>query len=176
MPRVILRKPKRAEPKPPNGVIVCLQVPKPLAERLALPGGEPVADLHVTLAFLGKLDALPEDRIFRTILNVREIARSAKRVRATVGGLGRFSLPEQDAFFATVDSPALIGLWQRVVGACRQAGLEPAANHGFYPHITLKYLNAGEGLPLNRLGPESVEFDHLEVWAGPQRHAYELEG
>lgn len=44
-----------------QGVMVALMLGSDTAEQLAVDGGEPASDLHLTLAYLGKLENLPDD-------------------------------------------------------------------------------------------------------------------
>lgn len=167
----------RKKPKPaPNGVIVCLRPPRWAQERLVLPGGEPRELLHLTLAFLGKASDLSEEGLLRVMAELRTLAGTTPPIEATIGGIGRFSIHPNDAFYASVDAPELPDFRARVVALCQAGGVPPLLNHGFSPHITLKYLHPNLPMPLQRLEPFEVTFDHLEVWAGPRQLAFAFGG
>ncbi|BDP44856.1 hypothetical protein DAETH_48250 (plasmid) [Deinococcus aetherius] len=159
--------------KVPDGVLACL-VPDPeVAQALAQEGGEAWGELHLTLAFFGKVDDLDPTALRGLQGELRTAAENRDDpVTAVIGGLGRFSLPEKDAFHATVDAPALLALREDVLDRAREHGLEASSLHGFTPHITLAYLDGDAPNPLHRLTPIDTVFTELQLWVGADRYAF----
>lgn len=162
-----------------SGLMVALYVPEDQAKWLALDGGEPAQDLHVTLAYvpgIGKnreaLDAVKAA--------VERVARKYGPVHGWIGGSGRFNGSEtsdfKDVFYASFDAPVLSELRQEVCDAIEETGFTPSYKHGFCPHVTLKYLGMDEGTPLRR--PASMPFDipHISVVGGAKREDVGLTG
>lgn len=163
--------------KVPAGVIACL-VPSPeVAAALALEGGESPDQLHLTLAFFGKTDELSPVQLQALLDGVAAFAEHwpVDSLPASINGLGRFSLPEKDALLATVDSPQLLGLRERLLETVDHfSGLQASELHGFTPHITLAYLAADAPTPLHRLTPVETAFGEVQVWMGPEHYAFSL--
>lgn len=159
--------------KVPSGVIACL-VPSPeVTAALALEGGEAQAELHLTLAFFGKVEDLDPDALQALLDEASTVAANwDDPLVASINGLGRFSLPERDAFYAAVDAPALLALREDLLERAGQHGLEASSLHGFTPHITLAYLTEDQANPINRLTPVDTVFTELQIWAGPDRYAF----
>jgi len=142
--------------------MVSLPVPGDVAQKLALPGGEPAERLHVTLAILPGPQPL------------RAIAAALRGLRlgglaGTVGGLGRFPAapPNRptDVIFATLDVPGLAEFRARVVQAIRAARGQVSGRHDFVPHITLAYVQPRTGWP--PLPPrQGVKFPALQIVKG----------
>lgn len=161
--------------KAPTGIIACLVPSNATASALALDGGEPASELHVTLAFFGTVDTVDPQTLERLVDEMRACAENHDDpINATIGGIGRFSLPERDAFHATVDAPALLAFREEIVARAANAGLTASTAHGFTPHITLAYLDATTPNPLQRLTPIRESFTELQVWAGERRWAFTI--
>ncbi|MBG0818976.1 2'-5' RNA ligase family protein [Planomonospora sp. ID82291] len=126
--------------------MVSLTVPAPVAEAVAVDGGLPAAELHVTLAYLGQ--GVDEDMLAEAALAVEKVAAQAGPLAGTIGGIGVFPESEDGIpAWAPVDVPGLVELRQKVVEALDEAGIWYAVDHGFAPHMTLTYLQPGEALP-----------------------------
>lgn len=120
-----------------------LAVPAEIAEALkvyqgGLPGArwiEP-SDFHVTLRFLGDVEATVADDVVEALSEMR--ARPALTV--TLDGLGIFGGDRPRALFASVNpDPALTDLQAEQERLVRRAGVEPERRK-FTPHITLARL------------------------------------
>ncbi|MET8006311.1 HK97 family phage prohead protease [Nonomuraea glycinis] len=149
-----------------TGVMVAFLLPPDLAAGLAVEDGLPAEDLHVTLAYLGK--ELDEQALATVAGIAEEVAAGAGPLSGTVGGLGVFP-PNEDGVpvFATVDVPGLEVVRQRLVERLADAGISPASNHGYTPHVTRTYLEEGAGLP-EPLPPQQVQFGELAVVRGDE--------
>jgi 2'-5' RNA ligase len=93
--------------------------------------------LHLTLAFLGEVDARAEEDLADSLASV-----SSPPFELQIRGVGHFEQKgKPSALWAGLaPSEPLAQLQHRVVGACRRAGLEPDRK-AFRPHVTLARLN-----------------------------------
>lgn len=168
-----------------GGMIALMPTPQD-AERLALPGGEPQEELHLTLAYLGDGDTMdlwtPEQR-----------AELADSVRMWMGGFS----PVQGRVFGSAhwntdtDTPSWV--WSvgdgesdhslSVLHALTLAALErgdfptvPEQYNPWIPHICAVYSDDPSFLPLleEKLGP--VTFDRVRVSLGDQNTDIPLDG
>lgn len=155
-------------------------------DRLVLDGGEPKEELHVTLAFLGEADDLPDD-VYATLQS--ELASRAEDL----------TLLQGDAFAVSQfnphgEDPCVVlgvgGAWlDDVRGQALQAVANAAGAHGadsswqlpeqhqpWVPHLTLAYDPTPEQLDaaLERVGP--VMFDRLRLAVGDETTDFDLTG
>jgi phage I-like protein/2'-5' RNA ligase len=161
-------------PKPHSGACVVLPVPARLAARLALPGGEPAADLHVSLAYIGEAAGIEPETRDTLRARLAALAAGAAPLDALLGGVGRFSGDEADALYLSVDAHELGPLRALVLAACERAGAKLDTTHGFNPHLTLAYLAHDDASPYDRAEPERVRFGELALWLGEERAAWPL--
>lgn len=93
--------------------------------------------LHLTLAFLGEVDAGAEQDLVDSLASV-----SSPPFELQIRGVGHFERKgTPSALWAGLaPSEPLARLQQRVVAACRRAGLDPDRK-AFRPHVTLARLN-----------------------------------
>lgn len=121
-----------------------LEIPAEIPERLAryrggLPGArwiEP-SDYHITLRFLGDVDAEIADNAHDLLGE----ARARPPLTVTLDGLGSFGGDRPRAVFAAVSADAdLIDLQAEHERIARRAGVEPERRK-FTPHVTLARLN-----------------------------------
>ena len=164
----------------PTGVAVVLPLPQELAATLALEGGLPAEDLHLTIGMIGRRDEMTDVQLAEALLAVRDAGICCAPITATIGGIGRFMASNgsdaKDVVYLSVDSPALLELRDEVEDALEARGLELQTDHGFTPHITLAYIDPGAAMPLDSIEPQSVTFAVLALWAGPQRSVVALIG
>ncbi|WP_344582723.1 2'-5' RNA ligase family protein [Nonomuraea roseoviolacea] len=141
--------------------MITLAIPANVAAELAVPDGLSADTLHVTLVYLGK--DIARETVEAATEAARQVAAEQPPLAGVVGGIGAF--PEGDEgvpMFVTVDVPVLEALRQRLVDALDAAGVPYAANYGYTPHVTLKYVEAGEPMPET---VAEVAFDGLIVAA-----------
>ena len=137
---------------------------------------EPAGEIHLTLVFLGG-DAQAIDGSRKAIRRaVARAAAKAKPLHGVVGGLGMFSgdpTGDTQPLVANADVP---GLNEFRADLVRQLGrLMPKENHGFTPHITLRYVPRKEDAPALK-PPKTLPLDFDEVflvWGG-EREAFPL--
>lgn len=164
-----------------TGAMVALRMSDPDAARLAVDGGEPAADLHVTVAYLG--DAVDIDDTTRAAITsaVRTAVDGAGPVDADGFAVSAFNPgPGQPdtAVVLGVGGDGLADLHTRIITALGADPDSPAGSVAGYtlpeqhtpwvPHITLAYtddLGLVETLT-DRCGP--VTFDRVRVAYGGQ--------
>lgn len=152
-----------------TGAMVCLAVPDDVQEMLQelVEGAE--AD-HVTIAYLGDATAL-EDHKALLIQALASVAQSGGVVEGSLGGFARFNASAgsegQDVLVALVDSSDLPPLHHAICEVLGLCGVESPSEHGFIPHITLSYVDAGSKTPDLTIPRLPVSFSALSlVWAG----------
>jgi 2'-5' RNA ligase len=160
-----------------DGVMVALRLPPAAAGRLALgtSGAEAAEDLHVTLVYLGDSDELDPNALGRLHDGLSALAARTPPVSGRVTGYGRFTNDEEDVLWAGLDAPDLAELRHEVLQEARGAGLEPAGDHGWTPHVTLAYVEPGAGE--DAAPPDvPVTFRYLSVVSGGREVALRLAG
>ena len=159
-----------------TGAMVALVLPLEVATALAVPGGEPPQDLHITLAFIPNGAELAPDIQHLLQDVVADFAEQWSVVEGRIAGLGRFNATEwsdgKDVVYASLDAPCLPELRQELVAALESAGVEVAHNHGFSPHVTLAYVEPGAQLPVNAVPTTAVCFTALSLVVGEVLHQF----
>jgi 2'-5' RNA ligase len=130
-----------------TGAMVAFFIGSEMAQKMAIPGGEPAGDLHLTLVYLGESAAMQEQRP-RIEEALKTFVESHAPISGTIGGLARFigvGDNGEDAFVALFDSPELPAWRQQLVEAL---GVDMSEQtHGFIPHITLAYIPGNAPMP-----------------------------
>lgn len=173
-----LNVPPPAEPPPPGHVGVMIPLREDDAVRMAVPGGEPAEDLHLTLLYLGRDgDHVPAD-IIALGDGLSAIAESCPPFNARIAGLARFEETDggRDAVVALVSSPELDALRALVVERAEALGLRSPSAHGFLPHITLGYTPPGVDIGVARAALAAIAVDHVALWRSGDRRSYPLRG
>ncbi|WP_189764638.1 2'-5' RNA ligase family protein [Streptomyces xanthochromogenes] len=154
-----------ASPNFSDGCMIALYPPPALAQQLAVEGGLPAEELHVTVAYLGDADHVDGD-VLRDA--VAELA-ARRPFTAQLAGLARFTGGDKDVLVALVDSPDLEDLRRDTLDALHERGIEIPRGHGFTAHCSLIYLNLDEPAPLDRLDAQPIEFTALSAVHGLDR-------
>jgi len=173
-----------------RGVCVCLLPSERDAALLALAGGEPAGELHLTLVMCGKIADQPPEFVPALFAAMALLAQRTPRMSAALTGLTRFenvgTTPDptdpsgvrtlsEDAIVLAVSNPVLDAFRADVHAAVRDLGGAPSDKYGFNPHITLRYCAAGAPSGIERVPSPSVLFDRIAVWAGNTRASYALQ-
>lgn len=159
-----------AEQAKATGGMVALFPRQDVAEALVIPGGEPIEDLHLTLAYLGEdVSDLPRDNLALAISQLAD--HYATAIQARVMGHAVFNpdggpTGEFDpcCVYLIGDSQEIAPLRQQVVEACQSTLPNLHKQHEpFIPHVTAGYGSH----QLSYTGP--IVFDRLCLdWAGDQ--------
>lgn len=159
-----------------TGTMVALFVPAAVAKKLAVKGGLPPEELHITLAYLGK--GLTDNQKAKLHKVVEHFAKSVGNIRVTLGGIGRFSASGtsegKDVAYLSVDSPDITTLRPKLVSKLKAAGFEASSAHGFVPHVTLKYIGQSESMPMKRFEPVSFDVKKITLAVGGDHKAYKV--
>lgn len=145
-----------------------------------LPAGSsalPASELHVTLAYLGKVDEVSaytsEEQMLQALM---EIAKYQTLIPAAINGIARFNSDnEEEPIVLLVDAPGLADFRRRLVD---EVGWRAPVDktHGFMPHVTLAYAPAGEVVDLPVPPREDIVFDALVLAWGGRQTVFKLQG
>lgn len=126
--------------------MVALMLPQDVAQKVAVPGGVPVEDMHVTLVFNGEVDDAGYDNL---VALVRKCASEyGEPLQGTVGGIGAF--PDSGdgiPWLALVDVVGLAEFRYHLSEALKGSDYEGPNNHGYTPHVTRAMDDEPEPLP-----------------------------
>lgn len=158
----------------PTGAMVAWFLPDWTANQIAIPGGEPAGDLHITLAYLGEAAELSVDQQRTLIGVVSEVALQHRALPGWLNGIGRFSNQQDvDPFWVGVDIPGLASLRADLVEALATAGIPLkgfGADRDYTPHVTVAYIPADSATPPVKINPLDVQVAELTIALGPARH------
>lgn len=161
-----------------TGAMVALMIPPEIGEQIAIAGGEPIEDLHITLAFLGETSDIDPERLPLLRQELSNIAQCHYSLSGRIAGLGRFDAPEgqPDPIIALPDIPGLPELRQALVSGLHDI-LVPANNeHGYTPHITLAYIEKSAPMPVKDVPNLDLYFDQICLVLGDERFFFPLLG
>lgn len=136
-----------------------------LAEALAIPGGMPPEELHITVAYLGDSDDVP----LGPLTTLAGALLDRPPVRGSVSGHGRFTGGPADVIIALIDSADLEDLRRDAMLGLTANGIDVPRDHGYTPHCTLQYQDASDPDPVTRLPPNPAVFPSLTVVHGTTR-------
>lgn len=162
-----------AEEAKQSGGMVALYPRPDFAQMLAVPGGEPEEDLHVTLVFLGDdVGYQSPDGIARA---VAQLSDSGGEISARIFGHAVFNPDGDDpcGVYLVGHSPELAQLHDAVVQAVTDVFPLPDQHEPWIPHITAGYAgDAGEPQVGEYTG--EVIFDRLGLAFAGQTQFYPL--
>jgi 2'-5' RNA ligase len=126
-----------------DGVMVAIVPPREIAEQLAREGGQPVEDLHITLAYLGKMADYTPEQLKLLPQIVGSWAVRQKPVSVRIGGVGKFnnSHKGQHVLITTADIPGGAQMHSSLAFVLEGHGFKLPSEHGWLPHLTLAYVN-----------------------------------
>lgn len=151
----------------PTGVMVAFYLPPELAAAVAVPGGEPTDQLHVTLAFLGEARDLTDPAGLQQA--VEAWADECPLIEGEVSGVGLFTAGPEPVTYLSIDCPELPTARQRLVDGWLED--QPVSElHGFTPHCTLAYANLID--QVQAMGGESLTFDMVSLVIGSDRYDF----
>ena len=155
-----------------DGAMVALFLPEDVAEKLKIEGGEPTKQMHITLAYFTDKAADRDDweDLHEPLAN---LASQYPKFTGSINGYGVFN-NDEDVLFAIPSVPGLEAFRTKVVEACEEAGFPVSEEHGWVPHITLKYAFEGD---LPRFDePLQLQFPDLRFARGTGGTDFPFEG
>lgn len=157
-----------------DGAMVALFIPEPVAKTLKVRGGEPIENMHITLAYFTD-KAADRDDWDEVAKIVETIANQTPPLIGKIGGYGVFQNDDSpDVLWASPNLPGLEDLRQKVVEACEDAGFNVSDTHGFVPHVTIKYDFKGK---LPRVNEENeLAINQLSFARGTDKQHFDLTG
>ncbi|MFD9632837.1 2'-5' RNA ligase family protein [Streptomyces violascens] len=160
-----------ASPDYSDGCMIALYPSPELAEQLAVEGGLPADELHVTVAYVGNAADVDGDALREAVVEL-----AARRpFAAQLAGMARFTGGDKDILVALVDSPHLEDLRRDTLDMLYDRGIHIPRDHGYTAHCSLTYLEPDEAAPLDRLAPRQVDFTALSAVHGTDRTDNPLE-
>jgi len=162
------------------GVMIAFFLTPSLQKKVAVPGGEPPDELHLTVIYLGSANDVGEEKLLEVSKVCKRYAKRTPPMRAMLSGSGRFSAGKtsggKDVLYVSVDAPDLPEFRQKLVQALTRAGVTVPKDHGYTPHVTQAYVDAGAYSSLGRFEPTRTTFGKLTLSVGTWRRSYPLEG
>lgn len=171
---------------PTDSVMIAFFLRPEDAQRYALspqelPDGSevvPASQLHVTLAYLGKVADLEQRTSERQLMEaLANIARYEVYMPAVVQGKGRFAGregKETDPLWLSVGSADLHRFREKI--ARELSYMMPADQNGFTPHITLAYVPKGSTVEIPMPNREAISFDSIALAWGGRVSLFRLQG
>ncbi len=154
-----------ASPDYSDGCMIALYPPPELAEALAVKGGLPASELHVTVAYIGDAAAIDREQLLAA---VQELVDRTPIV-GSVAGHARFTGGEKDVAVALIDSADLEDLRRGLLDVLAAADINIPRDHGYTSHCTQSYIDPDEEAPVSRIPSTPVEFGALSVVHGADR-------
>lgn len=157
-----------ANPNAGEGVVVVLVPPRTVCEQLEQDKGEPVEEMHVTLAYMGKIGDLTAKQRRYLPEYVANWAVGQTPLKAKINGVGTFANPDQHALWFSPDIPHGNAMRESLVDYLEAHGYPIYHNHGWSSHITVKY-SRWEHRFIPKTIHASWDVDSVEVWMGGKR-------
>lgn len=132
----------------------------------------PADEMHLTLAYLGKIDDLvrteaSDEENVAGILST--FVKDAAPICGSVNGVFRFvDGANKDCICVGFDSPDLPAFHLALKAWLDRNGIPYKTDHGFTPHITLAYIDKNLPTPTVPLQPVDVTFDTVTLMWGEQ--------
>jgi 2'-5' RNA ligase len=125
-----------------DGTMVSLDIPKHIGQGMAVEGGEPVDNLHTTLAYLP--NGIKDHQATHKIL--QDVSKQFGPIEMAFDKMHHFPETKDGdiPMVAMMKGDKLHDLHQAVKSGLEAVGEEVSDKHDFKPHITLKYLQPDE--------------------------------
>jgi 2'-5' RNA ligase len=161
-----------------NGVMLAFWPDAETQKELAVEGGEAADEIHLTLAYFGKdVDSQALDMLDHWL---QGFATSHAPVKGTITGIGVFPATPQsdgkDVAYRGFHSPGIQDFRRELVEAAAAAGCKAKTDHGYNPHLTLKYIAPAAPHLLPHPDDINVTFDKVVLSVGDKKTEYELTG
>jgi len=163
-----------------KSIMLSFALPRDVLEEISEDDGEKKKDLHMTLLYLGKMADWNKDLVEQLPEMIKTYAANSQPLSGTISGIGRFAASESsddmDVLYRSVDIPGLPSWRQDLVEILAFNGFRREANHGYTPHITIKYLDPEESLSVGKQQHVPVVFDAIVCNIGDETHRFPLKG
>ncbi|OHD18508.1 MAG: hypothetical protein A2Y38_13905 [Spirochaetes bacterium GWB1_59_5] len=165
-----------------NGVMIAFYPPASVRNALAseLPESVSAAEMHMTLAYLGKADKLDPAALAAVERMLHKFSEIQPPMPALIGGLGRFSASPtsdgKDVVYASVDCAELPEARGLLVTMLDIVNVSPSRKHGFCPHITLQYIEPVASVPLLNLPRHDFVFSEVVLVVAGVEKKFKLRG
>ena len=161
-----------------DGIMLAFSIPQGIAHQIADDNGEPPEDMHMTLAYLGHIDDWDAEQLEQLPGIVSVYAANSKPMSGNIGGTGRFAASDssngQDVLYRSVDLPDLPSWRQGLIEWLEGAGFPQKSEHGYMPHITIKYLPSDELAEIGAQEQIPIEFGELMCQIGEKVYNFPL--
>ncbi len=157
-----------AQPDNSGGSMLALYPPLELAASLTVPDGLPADEMHLTVVYTG--DAADVDR--KTLKTIAKELAKRPPIEASASGHARFTGGKTDVIVALADGSAIEDLRRDAMGALAAAGVAVPRDHGYTPHLTLRYAEPGDPDPVGRLDSRPLNFAGISAVHGKKRTDY----
>ena len=170
---------EKSQPDPhADGIMLAFFLPSWAAEKIVARDGEPADKLHMTLVYLGNTSDWDHEQLAQLPGVVSVYATNSKPMCGTISGMGRFAALDssdgQDVLYHSVDLPDLPGWRQGLIEWLEGAGFTQKSEHGYTPHITIKYLAPNETSEIGMQEQIQVEFGELTCKIGDKVYHFPL--
>lgn len=163
-----------------NGVLLSFWIPEGVATKIAVPGGEPSDQLHITLAYFGGIDEVPPTTLSIMEAAVKEFCALCPPIEVSLGSIGSFPATAYsdglDISYLAVRSEDLLKLREDLVALTESLGATPRKNFEYTPHVTLALVPPGNDLTTPDPGEIQLHFDEVSLSVGGERKTFKLEG
>jgi phage portal protein, HK97 family len=162
-----------------TGVMIAFFPDAKTAKKLALPDGEPVNQIHLTLAFLGDKNDIDLDvDALKKLLS--DFASEASPLSGITSGVLRFSPSDSSNGLSPICALVNISGLQKwranLVETLEAAHVNIANNFDYQPHITLAYIDSEDHTPIDDVPSVNLNFDQLWLCIGDDRYSFPIEG
>lgn len=140
-------------------------------------GAEDPAQMHVTLKYLAEDHTAMGDELKAKLHGaVKAFASGQPPLEATTGKVDTFKGDEREyPVIAHVDADGIQDFRRRLVAGLPDGVMDDTYS-SFKPHVTLKYVEAGEKHDVGQLEPTPLRFDKVHLVLGGKKTAYPLGG
>lgn len=164
--------------KSANGVMVAFCLDPDIAQKLAIPGGVDPDQMHMTLLYLGR--SIPTEEMSGLELVLKKFASEYGPVEGDLGGPVRFIASNasdgKDVCVAMFCNQTIQDFRRALCDAVETLGIVVSKNFSYTPHVTLKYLDTDEPLPVQRIPSVCATFTKLSLCIAGARKDYDLTG
>lgn len=156
-----------------DNIFIGFVPPVAIARSLVQEDGEEREQMHVTLAFLGEASEYTEKQLKQLPTLLKQWGMRTKPLHASVGGAGTFITPKAHVLWAGVNIPGGPQAHTDLIEYLQAHGFKPRQDHGWIPHITLKYDKYHVRF-LPKVEPMTWEIDEVWYCRGPEWVSFPL--